>query len=145
MSSLQIWKKMDLDPIVASAIIGFPGVVVGIGGYAFQDYYVKKSERETREYRIRRRRYDDFVKTITEGYHIVQTRNEKISPEFEKRMDEVTNVLYLHASSDVIRALKVLQDNWGPRQFQNLILATRNDLSMKPDLFASGIEWFRAT
>jgi hypothetical protein len=46
---------MNLDSVEISAIIGFLSVVFGITGYSVQNYYVKKSEKETREYRFRRR------------------------------------------------------------------------------------------
>jgi len=136
---------MCLDSIVISAIIGFFSVMVGISGYAFQNYYVKSREREKREYRIRRRRYEELVKMPAEICHITQTRNEKTSLDLKKQMDEVTNRLHLYASGDVIRSLKVFVAKNEDEEFRNLIFALGKDLNMKADLTASEIQWSRAT
>jgi hypothetical protein len=136
---------MWLDSVEISAIIGFLSVVAGISGYSVQNYYIKRGEKETREYQARRRQYEKFVKMIIDGIHIVQTRKGKTSLNFKKQLDEVTNPLYLYASGDVIRALKAYFANSELEQFQKLIFAMRNDINMKQDLTESEIEWFRAT
>ena len=136
---------MWLDPLEISAIIGFFSVVVGITGYAVQNHYAKKGEKETREYRLKRRQYERFVKLMVEGLHTVRVRKKPTSLVYKKTFDEVTNTLYLYASGDVIRALKKYRANGEIEEFRNLIFAMRNDINMKPDLAASEIHWFETT
>jgi hypothetical protein len=136
---------MCLDSVVISAIIGFFSVIVGIGGYALQNAWIKNREREKREYVIRRRYYEELVKKITYGIHTVQTKKEQTTPEFKEQLDEATNVLWLYASDDVLKALNAYFSSGETGQFQNLILAMRKDLKIETNLQASEIEWFRAT
>jgi hypothetical protein len=136
---------MFLDSLEISAIIGFFSVVVGITGYAVQNHYVKKGEKETREYRLKRRQYERFVKMMAEGFHIVRVKKQPTSLDYKKTFDEVTNTLYLYASGDVIRALKKYRAKGELEEFRNLIFAMRNDINIKPDLTASEIDWFVTT
>ncbi len=82
---------------------------------------------------------------LAELSHITLTKKAKTSLDFKKQMDEVTNMLYLYASGDVIRALKAFLTNSRLEEFRDLVFSMRKDLNIKPDLTASEIEWFRAT
>ena len=134
-----------MDSIVTSAIIGLIGVIVGVGGYALQNWLVKKREREARLYILKRRRYEKLVKKITYGIHIVQTKAEHTTPEFKEQLDEAINTLWLYGSDNVLKALNAYISSGGKtKEFRDLILAMRKDL-IETNLSASEIEWFRAT
>lgn len=134
-----------LDPFVTGAIIGFFGVVVGIGGYALQNSWINKRQREKREHNLKRQRYEEFVRKMAYGIHIVQTKGEKTTLDFKAELDEVTNMLWLYASDEVLRALDTYLSSEGSKNLSDLILAMRKDLKIKTKLNASEIQWFRAT
>ena len=136
---------MCLDPIVTGAIIGFLGVVVGIGGYALQNSWIKGREREKREHILKRERYEEFIRKMAHAIHIVQTKGEKTTPEFKAQLDEVTNMLWLYASDEVLEALNAYLSSGGTTSLNDLVLAMRKDLKIETNLSASEIEWFRAT
>jgi len=122
---------------------------VGFTGYIIQNLYTARREREAREYRIRRKRYEALVRKMAEGIHILLTRGEeKTTFEYKKEFDKSTNPLWLYASDDVLRSLKAYLFSENDKiieNAQNLILAMRKDLKIKTDLKPSEIIWFRAT
>jgi len=134
-----------LDPLVASAIIGFLGVAVGIGGYALQNSWINKRQREGREHNLKRQRYEEFMRKMAYGIHFVQTRGEKTTLDFKAQLDEVANMLWLYASDEVLMALGTYLSSEGSKNLSDLILAMRKDLKIKTKLNASKIQWFRAT
>jgi uncharacterized protein YjgD (DUF1641 family) len=144
---------MSVDPLVTSAIIGFFGVVVGIGGYAFQNWSIKKNERERREFMIKRKKYENLVKLMVQGVHVVLTKKQRTSIEYKEQIDEATNLLWLYASDEVLRALKsyfasdldLISSTALEMAYRNLILAMRNDLNIKTNLAVSDIIPFRFT
>jgi uncharacterized protein YgfB (UPF0149 family) len=143
-------QPLVFDPIVDSAIIGVIGVVIGIGGYAFQNWQVKKAERERAEFVIKRERYDEWIKTMIHGFHVVQTRKESTSIEFKEELDKANNMLLLYGSDDVVKALHeyyTVDENNGKaltRALQKIILAMRKDL-IDTSLGESYMELLRAT
>lgn len=133
---------MCLDSIVVSAIIGFLGIIVGIGTYALQNSWIKDREREKREYVVKRERYEEFLRMLAHGIHLVRTKGEKTTLEFKARVEEVTNMLWLYASDEVLRALnEVFFSPSETRSLNKLILAMRKDLEIKTNLGASEIQW----
>lgn len=122
---------------------------MGFTGYIIQNLYTARREREAREYRIRRKRYEALVRKMAEGIHILLTRGEeKTTFEYKKEFDKSTNPLWLYASDDVLRSLKAYLFSENDKiieNAQNLILAMRKDLKIKTDLKPSEIIWFRAT
>jgi hypothetical protein len=144
---------MSLDPLVTSAIIGFFGVVVGIGGYAFQNWSIKKNERERREFMIKRKKYENLMKLMVRGSHVVLTKKQKTTIEYKEQFDEATNLLWLYASDEVLRALKayfasdlnLISSTELEIAYRNLFLAMRNDLKIKTSFSASDIMPFRFT
>ena len=144
---------MSVDPLVTSAVIGFFGVVVGIGGYAFQNWSIKKNERERREFMIKRKKYENLVKLMVHGTHVVQTKKQSTPIEFKEQLDQATNLLWLYASDEVLKALRSLftsdVENIDAasleKAYNSLLLAMRNDLKIRTSLGISEIVSFRAT
>jgi len=125
---------MVFDPIVDAALIGLVGVIVGIGGYALQNWQIKKAERERNEYVAKREKYEKWIKTISEGW-IQRARTRKpVSDDLALAMNEVNNMLMLYGSDDVVNAVvnlwrtKRTEAEKVPMQFQEIILAMRKDL-----------------
>ena len=109
-----------------------------------QNWLVKKREIDTKLYILKRQRYEELVKKLSHGFHIVQTRGESTTLDFKKELDEATNILWLYGSDNVLKALNAYFTSSGKtEQFQNLIFAMRKDL-IKTGLTSSEIEWFRA-
>ena len=135
---------MCLDSIVTSAIIGLFGIIVGVCGYALQNWLIKKRERETQLFILKRERYEELVRKITHGIHIVKSKGERTTPDFKEKLDEAINVLWLYGSDNVLKALNAwLSSSDGKSEFRKLILTMRKEL-IETNLSASEIEWFRA-
>lgn len=137
-------NKLVIDPLIISSIIGLIGVIIGIGGYAIQNWQVTKREIETKLFLLKRERYEKLIKNIGEGIHTVQTEKKSTSIEYKKEFIESMNILYLYGSDEILKKLKLYLDEPGKKvNFQQLILAIRKDLQ-NTDLNYSDIEWFRA-
>ncbi len=136
---------MSLDPVVTSAIIGLAGV---IGGYAVQNYFSRRADREIERFKLKREKYDDLVKQIATEIHLVQTSGGSTPDELKESMDMVSNTLWLYASDDVMRYLTgylgAATDKDVNTSFRKLIYAMRKDL-MNTKMTESEVTWFRAT
>jgi ferric iron reductase protein FhuF len=130
-------------------IVGLISIGAGLVAYAIQNYYVRKNEIERREYRYRRKQYETLVKKAVFAIYTLQTLSEKAtSLDFKLQWDEVTYLMYLYASGNVIRALKsfINKGEGAEEEFKVLISAMRDDLNFKKgDLKVSEIQWFRTT
>jgi hypothetical protein len=60
-----------VDPVITSAIIGLAGV---IGGYAIQNYFSRKADRELERFKLKREKYEDLLKQIAIEMHLVKTK-----------------------------------------------------------------------
>jgi len=137
-----------LDPIVDAALIGLVGVFVGIGGYALQNWQVKKADRERAEFVSKRERYEEWIRTVVHAFHIVQTKKEPTPLELKEKLDVANNMLSLYGSDDVV---KLLHQLWTPNLegdktkelIQKTLLAMRKDL-VTTGLDASDVELLRA-
>ncbi len=136
---------MSVDPIITSAIIGLAGV---IGGYAVQNYFSRKADREMERFKLKREKYDDLMKQIVTEIHLVQTKGGSTSDELKEKMDMVSNTLWLYASDDVMRYLTGYlggaTDKGADISFRKLIWAMRKDL-MNTKIAEAEVTWFRAT
>lgn len=130
------------EPIVISALIGLVGVIIGVSGYALQNWFVKRRDIDNREYTLKRERYENFLKIFHQGINQVQN-GKKTTPEFRNIMSDATNVLWLYASDEVLTAVHSCLSSSGEKEkFQSLIYAMRKDLT-KTKLKKSMIKWFR--
>jgi hypothetical protein len=137
-------RKMDLDPLVLSAMIGIIGTAIG---YILQNWFTKNREIDAKLYILKEKRYEDLIKNLSEGFHTVLTKGESTTSNFKKALDEAINVLWLCGSDDVLKALSAYLNSSNPtkEQFQNLVFLMRKDLSKKTTLKVSDIVWFRAS
>lgn len=122
------------DPLVDSAIIGVIGIIVSVFGYAFQNWQVKKAERERAEDVIKREKYEEWIKTMVNGLHIGITRKEKVPMEFLEKLDEANNMIELYGSDEVVKAVMTF---WKGAQENNVDLAQilkQIVLAMRKDL-----------
>jgi hypothetical protein len=145
-------QSLVFDPLVDSAIIGVIGVAIGIGGYAFQNWQVKKAERERAEFVAKRKMYNFWLKTWIHGFHLVQTRGESASDELKEKIDKANNMLLLYGSDNVVKALQEhfsdnnkKGDKESAQWLQKIILAMRKDLMGSTKLDESSMQLLRAT
>ena len=133
------------DPIVDAALIGLIGVVVGIGGYAIQNWQIKKSERERNEYVAKRERYEEWMKTFIEGDTYVALKGNEIPYDLRVAMLRANTLLMLYASDEVIRkVLNVWKGKATDRiPMQETIIAMRKDL-VSTDLSVADVYYFKA-
>jgi hypothetical protein len=141
--------KLALDPIVLSALIGLLGIIVGVGGYALQNWQVKKARRERDELVIRREKYEGWIKVMVKGFHTVQTKKEPTSMDYKREFDEANNVLLLYGSDEVVKALQrftLTGQNDSPLEvpLQKLLLTMRKDI-LDTNLNESNMMMSRAT
>jgi len=131
---------MALDPIVESAIIGLIGVFVGIGGYAFQNWQVKKAERERAEYVIKRKKYEEWTKTFVDGWYHRTRTNTPIPDDLVLKINEANNMLMLYGSDDVVKAvINVWSSGPEPEAGKLLTLIQKVLLDMRKDLVKTGL------
>ena len=142
---------MLFDPVVDAALIGFIGVVVGIGGYALQNWQIKKAERERAEYVIKRERYEKWIKTLVEAWYKRKKTGEPTSFEEVLAVNEANNMLLIYASDDVVNAVVDLwrtdhkkESGKALEQVQKIILAMRKDL-VKTNLKEADLEFLKIT
>ena len=134
---------MAIDSLVISALIGLAGIVVGIGGYALQNWFIKKREREAAEFVIKREKYEHLTKVLLEPLYA----DEEIVSKMATAFNVVTNQILLYGSDEVVRALSnfwnVAKKNPGTPlvldAHKEFVLAMRKDL-VKTNLTASEIE-----
>jgi len=133
---------MDVDPTIAVAIIGLVGTAVL---YMLQNWFTKKREIELKLYMLKAKRYEQFFKKLSEGFHTVQTEGKSTTPEFKKELGELINILWLYGSDDMLRALNTfLSSSRDGHELQKLIYFMRKDLFKNTTLKTSDIEWWRA-
>jgi hypothetical protein len=140
---------MVFDPLVDAALIGFLGVVAGIFGYAFQNWQIKKKERERAEYVAKREKYEEWIKTFVDGFFQRTTTGKPISNDLVLTMNEANNMLMLYGSDNVVKAVVNLWKTWSQREpegvrtlIQEIILAMRKDL-VSTDLTVTDVEFLR--
>jgi hypothetical protein len=133
---------MDVDPTVAVAIIGLVGTAIL---YILQNWFTKNREMELKLYMLKTKRYEQFLRKLSEGFHTVQTEGKSTTPEFKKELDESINILWLYGSDDMLRALNAfLSSSRDGQELQKLTYFMRKDLFKKTTLKTSDIEWWRA-
>lgn len=88
------------------------------------------------------------MKQLVQEFHLVLTRGGSTSDALKEKMDEVSNLLWLYASDDVMKALSGYLTGENAKDtnesFKKLIWAMRKDLigtKMTPE----EVNWFRAT
>ena len=123
------------EPIVDAALIGLVGVIVGIGGYALQNWQIKKAERERSEYVTKREKYEIWIKKFANSWY-QQKITGKSTSELDSAINEVSNMLLLYGSDPVVNALvKLFKPSSSESEKANMnrllnevILAMRKDL-----------------
>jgi hypothetical protein len=126
---------MVFDPIVDASIIGLIGVVVGIGGYALQNWQIKKAERERIEYTAKRDRYEKWINAFVRGFYDREGESKKITQDTHKELGHANNLLLLYGSDAVVKAIRKLwmtskEDGTDKisLRMQEVIIAMRKDL-----------------
>lgn len=139
------------DPLVDSALIGLVGVVVGIGGYAVQNWLIKKRERERSEFVIKREKYEQWLKVLLAPLHTKDEERVLAIKTGAREFREVCNLILLYGSDDVVKALcdfwkvsKRLEGTTMLNAFRKLVIAMRKDL-VKTSLSDSDIEFLNWT
>jgi hypothetical protein len=134
-----------VDPVITSAIIGLAGV---IGGYAVQNYYSRKADREIEQFKLKKEKYENLVELLARQIHLIQTMGGKSSPETHEKMDVILNTLWLYGSDELMRYLNTFLDSEGikknPNWLKKVLWAMRKDL-MSTKMKESEVSWFRAT
>lgn len=125
------------------ALIGFFGVLIGIFGIVIQEILVGKREREARACEVKREHYENLIKVIVEGIHTVRTKGEPTSAAFKAKLDEAVNVLWLYASSEVMKYIDEYLFSQKPTTLDNLMQAMRKDLKLPT--MEKPVTWIRAT
>jgi hypothetical protein len=141
-------ETLELDPVVASALIAFGGAVLSVGIGIWGYIYQKNVERENAELVVKRRKYNEWLEILTEGLHIVKTKKESTTEKFKEKMDIANNMLLLYGSDDVVKALQESVDmaiNGKPAGFQRIVLAMRKDLLRTTNLKETDMQLLRAT
>ena len=139
---------MVFDPLVDSALIGLAGVVVGIGGYAVQNWLIKKKDRERAEFVIKRKKYEQWLKVLLAPLYTKDEERVLALKTGAREFREVCNLILLYGSDEVVRALcdfwKVSKKPEGDtivNAFRKLVIAMRKDLLVKTSLSDSDIEF----
>ena len=94
-------------PVITSALIG---LVTVIGSYSAQSYLSRKRDRELKRFELKSERYEALIKQLAEAFNTLKNKGEHTSDDFNKTMEEVTNMLWLYASDDVMKALSEYLD-----------------------------------
>ncbi len=134
-----------VDPAIISAIIGLAGV---IGGYAVQNYYSRKADREIERFKLKKEKYENLVELLAKQIHLIQTMGGKSTPKTKEKMDIILNTLWLHGSDELMRYLNSFLSGEGikknPDWLNKVLWAMRKDL-IPTKMKESEVAWFRAT
>lgn len=132
-----------IDPVVTSAIIGLAAV---IGGYAVQNFFSGRANRELERFKLKREKYEALVERLAIQIHSVHTVGGKTSDEIKEKFDVIFNTLWLYGSDEVMRYLQTWLSNQFQVQdttFDKILWSIRKDL-MNTKMKDSEVRWFRA-
>jgi hypothetical protein len=147
-----IGDRLVFDPLIDSALIGVAGVAIGIFGYAFQNWLVKKAEREKAEDDAKRAKYEMWITTFVRGFFETEGEQEKPTKNVTNEMNQANNLIMLYGSDVVVKTvcklwttpLEDTPEGYKKRktQMQEIILAMRKDL-VHTDLNVVDIEFLK--
>ncbi len=98
--------------------------MVGVSGYAIQNWFIKKRERDTQLKVLKISLYEKLIYKLVEGLHIVRVEGLLTSLEYKKELNILMNALYLYGSKEAIKAADNLMDNPEQKDVLRLLIIT---------------------
>ena len=129
--------------------------LIGVAGYAAQNWLIKWRELQKREYARKEQRYANFVRLLATMLSPRILREKKVPEEIKEKLNQEVFLLQLYAPDNVVRAMdkwvnalssalrSAVSEDELRNALRNLLISMRKDLR-KTELKKSEIHIYRA-
>lgn len=129
--------------------------LIGVAGYAAQNWLIKWRELQKREYARKEQRYANFVRLLAKMLSPRILREKKVPEEIKEKLNQEVFLLQLYAPDNVVRAMdkwvnalssalrSAVSEDELRNALRNLLISMRKDLR-KTELKKSEIHIYRA-